>query len=679
MTTTLGRTTASLALRPLVWLFHVALPLAGLWLLLGNPGLDLTWQDHVAHFWIVLATALLSVGLTILVAHSAHRHDDARLYLVAVGFTIASSFLAFHAFATPGVVVSDRSAAFDLTTPVGVAAAGVFAMVAAIDLTPSRAAAVLAWRRRLTAFVVVLVAAWMVGSLAPGSPLAGMSPGTIRAGIVVAAVVGIAGFGVAVVRGILHYRRQRTSLLLATIVTAQVLLAESLVAMAVAANWHLSWWLWHILMTIAFAYVAYGAYAQYQREGGTTTLFTSIVVGETLQRMRDDYAAALGELVAAIESARADTASSPDPGAIHATIAELQGRIGISEGQATVLEEAAEALAAERLDARRLGALAAIGRGAHLGLDEETLVADAIERLRAVFPSETLVIRLGEVPAGPDGATPPASASTSPHRLTIPLRSDDRAIGLLVAERSLAPFNERAERILESAANQLAVMIENGRLYRQVERLFSAYLSPDVVRTLLADPTQAGLGGAATEATVLFADLRGYTAYSVGQDPAAIVGLLNRYFGVAVPAILAEGGTVTSFEGDAIMAIFNAPVAQPEHPLRAARAALAMQVAIGRLVADDPGLPRFRIGIETGPVVVGNIGAAEVRAFTAIGQTTNLAARLQAYAPVGGVVLGPVTAARLDGRARLRPLGAIEFKGFPEPIEACELEGLVDD
>jgi class 3 adenylate cyclase len=331
------------------------------------------------------------------------------------------------------------------------------------------------------------------------------------------------------------------------------------------------------------------------------------------------------------------------------------------------------------MEARRLGVLAAIGREAHLEQDEKVLVAEAVDRLRAVFPGDSLAIRLGDAPVEADGSSPAMQGPTSRHRLTIPLRSDARTLGLLVAERSQGPFNERAEDVLESAANQLAVMIENGRLYRQVERLFRAYLSPDVVRTLLADPTQAGLGGAATEATVLFADLRGYTEYSVGQDPAAIVGLLNRYFGVVVPAVLAEGGTVTSFVGDAIMAIFNAPVAQPDHPLRAARAALAMQVAIERLVADDPRFPRFRVGIETGPVVVGNIGAPEVRAFTAIGQTTNLAARLQAYAPAGGIVVGPVAAAQLAGLVRLRPLGAIEFKGFPEPIEACELEGLRAD
>ncbi|MET1231350.1 MAG: adenylate/guanylate cyclase domain-containing protein, partial [Candidatus Limnocylindrales bacterium] len=235
------------------------------------------------------------------------------------------------------------------------------------------------------------------------------------------------------------------------------------------------------------------------------------------------------------------------------------------------------------------------------------------------------------------------------------------------------PLSSRAKGILESAANQLAAVLENARLYRQVERLFRAYLSPDVVRTLLADPARARLGGASTEATILFADLRGYTAFSVGADPAAIVELLNRYFGTVVPLILAEGGTVAQFVGDAIMAIFNAPVAQPDHPLRAARAALAMQRAIEALTAEHPAWPRFRVGIETGPVLVGNVGASEVRTFTAIGETTNLAARLQTFAQAGHIVVGPAAAERLEAVATLRRLDPVELSGFPDPVTSYEL------
>jgi class 3 adenylate cyclase len=189
--------------------------------------------------------------------------------------------------------------------------------------------------------------------------------------------------------------------------------------------------------------------------------------------------------------------------------------------------------------------------------------------------------------------------------------------------------------------------------------------------------------------TVLFADLRGFTSFAEGRDPAAVVRLLNSYFGLVVPSILEEGGTVVQFMGDAIMAIFNAPVPQEDHVLRAARAALRLQARMEENAASlvsraDPGagiettaLPRFRVGIATGPAVVGNVGSDEVRSFTAIGETVNLAARLQTWAEVGQVVVSPTTAEHLGASAILRPLGGIELKGVSEPVAAFELVGLL--
>src|SRR5207253_10915977 len=140
---------------------------------------------------------------------------------------------------------------------------------------------------------------------------------------------------------------------------------------------------------------------------------------------------------------------------------------------------------------------------------------------------------------------------------------------------------------------------------------------------------RAALGGEEAEVTVLFADLRGYTAYAEQRSPTEVVAQLNAAFGAVVPIVLAEGGTVVQFMGDAMMAIFNAPNPQPDHALRAARAGLAMQRAV--LSLPGAGRPKFRVGINSGPVLVGNIGGAGIRNFSAIGDTTNLAARLQPY------------------------------------------------
>jgi class 3 adenylate cyclase len=213
-------------------------------------------------------------------------------------------------------------------------------------------------------------------------------------------------------------------------------------------------------------------------------------------------------------------------------------------------------------------------------------------------------------------------------------------------------------------------------LHAQVDRLFHQYLSPDVAAALLAEPGRAELGGELVEVSVLFVDLQGFTAYSERTSPGDVVGLLNEYFEAIVPIVFEEGGTVVQFAGDALMAIFNAPVRQPDHAVHAARAALALQAAVGSIAADDPTRPRFRAGVNTGPAVVGNVGGRQMRNFTAIGDTTNLAARLQTFAEPGQVVIGETTYAQIAGIARVRALGTPPLKGKSEPVAAYELLGL---
>jgi class 3 adenylate cyclase len=248
---------------------------------------------------------------------------------------------------------------------------------------------------------------------------------------------------------------------------------------------------------------------------------------------------------------------------------------------------------------------------------------------------------------------------------------------VLEVQRRGRTFVERDRSVLQSLASQLSIAVENARLYRQIDDLFRQYMSPDVATALLADPTQAALGGGLVDITVLFADLRGFTSFSERTSPEAVIAMLNRYFGIAVPLVLAEGGTVSEFVGDALGALFNAPSRQPDHALRAARAALAVQAAVEDVVREHPGWPRFRVGLNTGPAVVGNIGSTEIRHFTAIGDTVNLAARLETSAEEGQVVIGGSTLAALGERAVVRPLGALQLKGKAEAVEAYVLEGLV--
>jgi class 3 adenylate cyclase len=209
-------------------------------------------------------------------------------------------------------------------------------------------------------------------------------------------------------------------------------------------------------------------------------------------------------------------------------------------------------------------------------------------------------------------------------------------------------------------------MVESAR--GVVER----YFSPAVASSLLAEPQRRELGGEVVEVTVLFADLRGFTAASEALPPAEAVALLNRTFAAALPVVEAEGGTPIQLAGDQIMAIFNAPERRYDHARRAARAALAIQ----RRVDGAADAPRFGIGINTGPALVGNIGSETFRNFTAIGDTTNLASRLTSVAAPGEVVVGSATAVALGDGARLTTRPGLRFKGKTDPVEAFVLEEL---
>ncbi len=223
-----------------------------------------------------------------------------------------------------------------------------------------------------------------------------------------------------------------------------------------------------------------------------------------------------------------------------------------------------------------------------------------------------------------------------------------------------------------------AFVRERDRAFAVVQRLFGQYLSPQIVRSLLSDPGRAALGGENREVTALFADLEGFTPFTESRPPNETVLALNRYFSAVVPVIFANGGTIIQFAGDAIVAVWNAPLEQPRHALAAARTALAMQRAIEAIVTEDPSLPRFRVGIATGAALVGNIGSEELRNYVAHGDAVNLAARLQTGATAGQVVVSAPTYALIRDLATVRPLGRFSVKGKSEEVEAFVLERVAD-
>jgi class 3 adenylate cyclase len=241
---------------------------------------------------------------------------------------------------------------------------------------------------------------------------------------------------------------------------------------------------------------------------------------------------------------------------------------------------------------------------------------------------------------------------------------------LFVGAMAFAVTGARLLELAERNAFAQAQVVAD--LHRRIDTLFRQYLSPDVAQTLVADPTRAALGGDVLDISVLFADLRGFTPFSERTSPDAVLALLNAAFGAAVPAVLAAGGTIVYFAGDALMAIFNAPTPQADHALRACRAGLALQDAVAGILADPSG-PQFRVGISTGPAVVGNIGSAELRTFSAIGDTVNTAARLQTFAEPATVVIGRPTLDVVAADCDVVDLGATALKGKVDAVPAYRL------
>ena len=151
--------------------------------------------------------------------------------------------------------------------------------------------------------------------------------------------------------------------------------------------------------------------------------------------------------------------------------------------------------------------------------------------------------------------------------------------------------------------------------------------------------------------------------------------MLNECWAAVVPVVDAAGGTIEHFAGDGIMTIFNAAGDQPDHARRAARAALEVLRATEPAEAAHPDWPRFRIGVNSGVAMVGVVGVREGKSYTVIGDTVNVASRLQSAAPVGAVAVGAATLRHLTG-ARVESLGALPLRGKSEPVDAYVLESL---
>jgi PAS domain S-box-containing protein len=198
------------------------------------------------------------------------------------------------------------------------------------------------------------------------------------------------------------------------------------------------------------------------------------------------------------------------------------------------------------------------------------------------------------------------------------------------------------------------------------------YLGDNVAEMVDARPSFVDVGGITQTVSVLHADVRGYTSMAEQMPPDRVVSLLLRYHGAAAKAIRSAGGTIDRFAGDAILALWNAPTPQEDHVRRALRGALAMRDAAA-LAGADLG---YGIGVHTGEAMVGNLGSDQYQNFTAIGDTVNVAARLQGQAMVGEVICSAAVLAAAGDGVRAVSLGALELRGRRAPVEAYRVEAL---
>jgi adenylate cyclase len=272
--------------------------------------------------------------------------------------------------------------------------------------------------------------------------------------------------------------------------------------------------------------------------------------------------------------------------------------------------------------------------------------------------------------------------------MTVPLLHRDELLGIMHLDSMIATnaFTEKDLQIFGGIASQAAVAIHNSELARAIEQeaktraQFQRLLSPNLVDQVVKGKLQLEKGGALSEITLLFSDIRGFTSMSESREPQEIVRMLNEYFELMVDVIFKYEGTLDKFVGDEVIALFGAPVAMQNAEVKAVQCALDMMRVLSEFnrtrAAEGQNEINIGIGINTGTVVTGAIGSSRALQYTAIGDAVNTASRLCSVAQAGQIILSDATYRKVQGVVAAVSLPPVRVKGKAEELRVYNAVGL---
>ncbi|MES0371772.1 MAG: adenylate/guanylate cyclase domain-containing protein, partial [Mariprofundaceae bacterium] len=259
----------------------------------------------------------------------------------------------------------------------------------------------------------------------------------------------------------------------------------------------------------------------------------------------------------------------------------------------------------------------------------------------------------------------------------------------LDSQKGHASFTRKDLQLFTGIVRYVAMGVANANLLKKIETearskaQFERLLSPSVVEQVMSGKVKLEKGGELREVTILFADIRGFTAMAHRTEATAIVAMLNRYFEMVVDVVFKYGGTVDKYIGDEIMVLFGAPVSMDDAADNAVACALEMQSALEQFNLDrerhgDDQI-QIGIGINSGEVVVGSIGSSQTMQYTCIGDAVNVASRLTDMAKRGDVIISEHTLAQLSSKADCEVLPPIPLKGIDGELKAYTVKDLFTD